>query len=93
MGGTYASLIRLELLTPATDLLQSQTYNKVFHAARNHYGFLLFDSVNSGDLGNFFDSDYDRRERFGVSEINLLSWYFYMAGGAFDAFRFAAGRR
>ncbi|MBA3786235.1 MAG: hypothetical protein H0X15_11995, partial [Acidobacteria bacterium] len=30
LGGTYASLIRLELLTPASDLLESGTYNKVF---------------------------------------------------------------
>ena len=30
MGGLYAATIRLELLTPASDLLETGTYNKVF---------------------------------------------------------------
>ena len=30
LGGIYAGIIRLELLTPASDLLESGTYNKVF---------------------------------------------------------------
>jgi len=30
VGGVYAMLIRLELLTPQGDLLSSATYNKVF---------------------------------------------------------------
>jgi len=29
-GGLYAATIRLELLTPASDLLETGTYNKVF---------------------------------------------------------------
>src|SRR6202041_2576414 len=30
IGGTFASLIRIELLTPAGDLVQADTYNKLF---------------------------------------------------------------
>ncbi|MEQ1646443.1 MAG: hypothetical protein ABL959_23520, partial [Pyrinomonadaceae bacterium] len=30
MGGLYAGAIRLELLTPNSDLLETGTYNKVF---------------------------------------------------------------
>ncbi|HEX5433768.1 MAG TPA: cbb3-type cytochrome c oxidase subunit I, partial [Candidatus Angelobacter sp.] len=30
VGGFYALLIRLELLTPAGDLVQADTYNKLF---------------------------------------------------------------
>ena len=30
LGGVYAMMIRLELLTPQGDFLQSATYNKVF---------------------------------------------------------------
>ncbi|MEO7275794.1 MAG: cytochrome c oxidase subunit I, partial [Vicinamibacterales bacterium] len=30
LGGFFAMLIRLELLTPAGDLLTSETYNRVF---------------------------------------------------------------
>ena len=32
-------------------------------------------------LGNFLIAADDRRERSGVSALNLASWYFYMAGG------------
>ena len=30
LGGAFAVLIRLELLTPAGDLVQAETYNKLF---------------------------------------------------------------
>jgi cytochrome c oxidase subunit 1 len=30
LGGAYAVLIRLELMTPAGDLVQSETYNRLF---------------------------------------------------------------
>lgn len=30
VGGFFAALIRLELLTPAGDLFQSETYNRLF---------------------------------------------------------------
>ncbi|MDH3494271.1 MAG: cytochrome c oxidase subunit I, partial [Acidobacteriota bacterium] len=30
IGGIYAGIIRLELLTPASDLVESGTYNKMF---------------------------------------------------------------
>jgi cytochrome c oxidase subunit I len=31
-GGLYAATIRLELLTPASDLLESATYNKLLRS-------------------------------------------------------------
>ena len=41
-GGIYASFIRLELLTPASDLLQSATYNRVFTpTGRDIFFFLI----------------------------------------------------
>src|SRR5207247_2592989 len=30
LGGAFATMIRLELLTPAGDLFQAETYNKLF---------------------------------------------------------------
>src|SRR5262245_60230720 len=53
LGGVFAVLIRLELLTPAGDLVQSETYNKLFTA----HGvvmifFFLIPSVPAV-LGNF----------------------------------------
>jgi cytochrome c oxidase subunit 1 len=53
-GGLYASAIRLELLTPASDLLESGTYNKVFtqHGVLMIF-FFLIPSIPAV-LGNFF---------------------------------------
>src|SRR5437016_9327213 len=43
IGGFFASLIRLELLTPAGDLFQSDTYNKLFtmHGVNMIFFFLI----------------------------------------------------
>src|SRR5262249_61649633 len=56
VGGFFAMLIRLELLTPAGDLVTSDTYNKLFtmHGIVMVF-FFLIPSVPGG-LGNFFHS-------------------------------------
>jgi cytochrome c oxidase subunit 1 len=53
IGGLYAMMIRLELLTPQGDLLQSTTYNKVFtqHGIIMIF-FFLIPSIPA-TLGNF----------------------------------------
>ena len=51
IGGFFAMLIRLELLTPAGDMVSSDTYNKLFHYARDHHGVFLSDPVGAGDAG------------------------------------------
>ena len=53
IGGIYAMMIRLELLTPQGDLLQSTTYNKVFtqHGIIMVF-FFLIPSIPA-TLGNF----------------------------------------
>src|SRR6476620_5854091 len=53
MGGLYAAAIRLELLTPASDLMETGTYNKVFtqHGILMVF-FFLIPSIPAV-LGNF----------------------------------------
>src|SRR5829696_6127334 len=82
IGGAYAAAIRLELLTPAGDLMQSHTYNKVF----THHGilmvfFFLIPSIPAV-LGNFLVPLMIGAKDLAFPRINLLSWYIYMAGGA-----------
>ena len=52
VGGLFAVLIRLELLTPQGDLFQSETYNKLFtmHGIFMVFFFLVpsIPAVNSG---------------------------------------------
>src|SRR5438309_10121646 len=53
LGGVFAVLIRLELVTPAGDLVQSETYNKLFtmHGIIMVF-FFLIPSIPAV-LGNF----------------------------------------
>lgn len=82
MGGIYASLIRLELLTPASDLLESGTYNKVFtqHGILMIF-FFLIPSIPAV-LGNFLLPIMIGAKDLALPRINLLSLYLYWAGGA-----------
>ena len=58
IGGAMATLVRLELLTPAGDLLESDTYNKAFtmHGVMMIF-FFLIPSVPA-TLGNFLIPDH-----------------------------------
>src|SRR5215218_3047415 len=81
IGGAYAAAIRLELLTPLGDLMQSHTYNKVF----THHGimmvfFFLIPAI-PGVLGNFLIPLMIGAKDLAFPRINLLSWYVFMAGG------------
>ncbi len=81
LGGIYASLIRLELLTPQSDLLESGTYNRVFtqHGIIMVF-FFLIPSIPA-ILGNFLIPIMIGAKDLAFPRINLLSWYLYIAGG------------
>jgi cytochrome c oxidase subunit 1 len=81
MGGLYAATIRLELLTPASDLLESQTYNKVFtqHGILMIF-FFLIPSIPA-ILGNFLIPIMIGAKDLALPRINLLSLYIYWIGG------------
>src|SRR5919199_1198519 len=81
LGGIYAMLIRIELLTPRGDLFQSQTYNKVF---TQHGIIMVFFFLIPGIptvLGNFLVPMMIGAKDLAFPRINLLSWYIYMLGG------------
>ena len=61
MGALFALTIRLELMTPAGDLLEAETYNKMFTYARGGHGLFRAHPGDSRDLGKFSDSSDDRR--------------------------------
>lgn len=91
LGGTYASLIRLELLTPASDLLQSATYNRVFtqHGIIMVFFFLI--PAIPAILGNFLIPLMIGAKDLAFPRINLLSWYFYIAGGGLTLYALLQG--
>ncbi|HMT09179.1 MAG TPA: cytochrome c oxidase subunit I [Pyrinomonadaceae bacterium] len=81
MGGLYAAAIRLELLTPASDLLETATYNKVFtqHGVLMIF-FFLIPSIPA-ILGNFLLPLMIGAKDLALPKINLLSLYIYWLGG------------
>jgi cytochrome c oxidase subunit 1 len=83
LGGLFALLIRLELLTPAGDLVQSQTYNKLFtmHGVIMVF-FFLIPSIPAV-LGNFLIPMMIGAKDLAFPRLNLLSWYIYMVGATF----------
>jgi cytochrome c oxidase subunit 1 len=83
IGGVFASLIRLELLTPQGDLVNSDTYNKFFtmHGVVMVF-FFLIPSIPA-TLGNFFVPMMIGAKDLAFPRINLLSWYIYIVGAAF----------
>ena len=81
IGGFFALLIRLELLTPAGDLVQADTYNKLFtmHGMVMVF-FFLIPSIPAV-LGNFLVPMMIGAKDLAFPRINLLSWYLYIIGG------------
>ena len=82
IGGFFAMLIRLELLTPQGDLMQADTYNKVFtmHGMTMVFFFLI--PVVPAVLGNFLVPLMIGAKDLAFPRINLLSWYLYVIAGA-----------
>src|ERR1700754_3417401 len=91
IGGLYALMIRLELLTPQGDFLQSATYNKVFtqHGIIMIF-FFLIPSIPA-TLGNFLVPMMIGAKDLAFPRINLLSWYIYLLGGLVTIYALLAG--
>lgn len=91
LGGLAAFIFRLDLLTPQGDLLQSDTYNRLFtmHGVIMVFAFLV-PSIPA-TLGNFLVPIMIGARDLAFPKINLLSWYLYMAGGACILYAILAG--
>jgi cytochrome c oxidase subunit 1 len=91
LGGTAAVLVRLELLTPQGDMVQSETYNKLFtmHGLIMIF-FFLVPSIPAV-LGNFLIPLMIGARDLAFPRLNLLSWYVFMLGGLFTLIVVVAG--
>lgn len=86
VGATAAALIRLELLTPAGDLLSNEGYNRAFsiHGIIMVWFFLIPSIPNT--MGNFLIPLMIGARDLAFPRLNLLSWYIYMASGLMTLF-------
>ena len=91
LGGIYAMLIRLELLTPQADVLTGDMYNKVFTL----HGFIMvfFFLIPSipATMGNFLIPLMIGAKDLAFPRLNLASWYVYSIGGLFTVLVLALG--
>src|SRR5256885_14686061 len=80
LGGFFAVVMRLELLTPEGDLLTSDTYNKFFtlHGVVMVFFFLI--PVIPAILGNFLLPIQLGAKDLAFPKLNLLSLYLYIIG-------------
>src|SRR6201996_1119739 len=83
IGGFFAGMVRLELLTPAGDLMSADTYNKMFTMHGIVMIFLFLVPSVPATLGNFFIPIMIGAKDLAFPKINLLSWYLYLVGGIF----------
>ncbi len=83
LGGAFAVLIRLELMTPQGDLVLAETYNKLFtmHGLIMIF-FFLIPSIPAV-LGNFLIPLMIGARDLAFPRLNLASWYIYTLGGLF----------
>ncbi len=81
VGALFAALVRLELTTPAGDLMSADMYNKAFtmHGVVMVF-FVLIPSVPA-TLGNFLIPLMIGARDVAFPRLNLLSWYLFMMGG------------
>ena len=93
IGGAAATLIRMELITPAGDLVSAETYNKLFtmHGVIMVW-FFLIPSIPS-TLGNFLVPLMIGARDLAFPRLNLASWYLYILGGLFTHRRADRRRR
>src|SRR5205085_9723587 len=91
IGGAAATLMRIELATPAGDLVSAGTYNRLFtiHGVVMVW-FFLIPSIPA-TLGNFLVPLMVGARDLAFPRLNLLSWYIYVIGAAFTLWVMVSG--
>src|SRR5256885_1032125 len=91
IGGTAAVFMRLELMTPAGDLMTAQNYNKLFtmHGVMMIF-FFLIPSIPTV-MGNFLIPIMIGARDLAFPKLNLLSWYLFIIGGTLALGALVAG--
>lgn len=86
IGGIMAALMRLELLTPAGDLVASDTYNKLFSIHGVIMVFFFLVPIAPAVLGNFLIPIMIGAKDVAFPKLNLLSYYIFLIGGFFELY-------
>ena len=91
MGGMFALLIRLELLTPGRTIMGAATYNRVFTLHGAIMVFLFIIPSIPAALGNFILPIMLGAKDVAFPRLNLMSFYVYVVGAVFCLFSIVSG--
>ncbi len=91
IGGTFALLVRLELMRPGTQFFDPNTYNRLFtlHGAIMVFWFIV--PAIPGALGNFFLPIMIGAKDVAFPRLNLLSYYLLIIGMLMDVYAVISG--
>jgi cytochrome c oxidase subunit I len=91
VGALFAGIIRLELLTPAGDLVSDDGYNKLFTMHGIVMIFLFLIPSIPAVFGNFLVPMMIGARDLAFPKLNLLSWYVYVTGAIFTLVAITTG--
>src|SRR5688572_6357657 len=91
LRGVLASGIRLELATPAGDLVSADTYNKLFTMHGVAMVFFVLIPAVPAILGNFVLPLMLGAKDVAFPKLNLLSWYVFVVGFLFTVYAMVSG--
>jgi len=83
LGGIFALLVRLELLTPKRTIMDAQMYNQAFTLHGAAMVFLFIIPSIPASLGNFFLPMMIGAKDVAFPKLNLMSLYLYWIGALF----------
>ncbi|MBA3531495.1 MAG: cbb3-type cytochrome c oxidase subunit I, partial [Ardenticatenales bacterium] len=91
IGGIAATYLRIELLTPEADVVESDTYNRLFTAHGIIMVFFYLIPAIPAVLGNFLIPLMIGARDMAFPRLNLGSWYVYMIGTIFTLYALVTG--
>ncbi len=91
VGGTFALLLRTELLTPGRTICSAETYNQFFTLHGAIMVFLVIIPSIPAALGNFVLPIMLGAKDVAFPKLNLFSFYLWIGGALFTLYSLAAG--
>jgi cytochrome c oxidase subunit 1 len=91
LGGVFALLVRLELLTPERTIMSAGTYNRMFTLHGVIMVFMFMIPSIPTVFGNFFVPMMLGAKDVAFPRLNLASFYVYCVGAALTLYAMIAG--
>lgn len=91
LGGIFALLLRIELLTPDKILFTAKQYNQVFTLHGVLMTFVFIVPSIPASLGNFILPLQLGAKDVAFPRLNLFSFYLYVIGGVFAVYSIISG--